>query len=925
MTTDTTVFISYSREDEIWRARIAERFARHGIAVWDDTHIGYSQRWRDEIARHIAESTGAVILLSKNSLESEFIRSSEVPLLKEKEQRGGYPVFPIEIGACDWESDPWLSERHVARVPAGDEYQTGVVLAAIVRDIADILRRDAETDHEPPPRPARLPARISLGRLPRAGSMMIGRGAELLKLDQAWDAAGTNLAFVVGFGGTGKTALVNAWLSRLAQGNFKGAEMVYGWSFANADDAEKETSGDAFLDAALTWFGDPNSAQGSPWEKGLRLAELVRKQRTLLVLDGIEALQQPRGERGGELRDTGLQSLLSELSWYNPGLCLITTRLAVEGFEQPSVLRLDLVGLSPEDGGRYLARLGVQGSDSELQDASREVGGQALSLTLLGKYLVAACRGDVRQRDHISATPDSHATGIMERYERWLAGTPELRILLLVSLFDRPTDPGALAALRSAPTIAGLTEEVRDLSEEAWRAALANLRNMGLLNPEAPEEPDRLDAHPLVREYFGRRLRNSQPNAWKTAQERLYENCVSRTRRDQPDTFEEMIPLFFAIRHGCEAGLHQTVWDDVYMRRTRRNGEFYSTQKLGAFGADLAALACFFDHPWDSPVADLTETDKGILLNEAGEALRALGRLHEAIPPLRAAEQINRALGRWATAAVNLGNSSQLHLAIGDVDNAIHCGRAAVELAENSGDPFQRMVRRCDLANALCHFGALSEAAALFNTAERIQETVAEMLRTTDSRVVPRVARLEWRIGTLHAVRGFQYCDLLLEAGRFEDVRHYAAKALEIDQDTGRPLHVGLDHLCLGLAALGGSLEHVEGLVQAAYHLDQAMIHLRRCGRRDYLPRGLVALAELHRVRDLFSEAHLELDEALAVAARDGMMLHQADCHLGFAALYLSMKSPDKARQSLNAAARVIERTGYHRRDTRLREIEARL
>ena len=42
----------------------------------------------------------------------------------------------------------------------------------------------------------------------------------------------------------------------------------------------------------------------------------------------------------------------------------------------------------------------------------------------------------------------------------------------------------------------------------------------------------------------------------------------------------------------------QEAFDEVYLRRIVRGNEFFSTKKLGAFGADLAGLAQFFDSPW---------------------------------------------------------------------------------------------------------------------------------------------------------------------------------------------------------------------------------------------------------------------------------------------------------------------------------------
>lgn len=309
---------------------------------------------------------------------------------------------------------------------------------------------------------------ISLARLPSTSSDLFGREVELARLDAAWGNPQTNLVSLVAWGGVGKTALVKVWLNRMGQDYFGGAERVYGWSFHSQGAAEgRQASGDLFIAAALEWFGDPNPDQGSPWDKGERLAELVRRQRTLLVLDGLEPLQHPpaQSEQEGRLKDPGLQSLLRGLAHRNPGLCLLTTRLPVDDLKEfTGTLAdfIDLEELSPEAGVQLLESLGVKGTPDELREAVGEFEGHALALTLLGEYLAIVYSGDIRQRDKVPPLvhePDrgGHARRVMESYEEWFEGKPELNILRLMSLFDQPVEEGAFQALIADPGIEGLT------------------------------------------------------------------------------------------------------------------------------------------------------------------------------------------------------------------------------------------------------------------------------------------------------------------------------------------------------------------------------------------------------------------------------------------------------------------------------------
>jgi serine/threonine protein kinase len=175
--------------------------------------------------------------------------------------------------------------------------------------------------------PARLgPERVSVARLPVTGSDVFGRREDLTFLDIAWTNQHANVVTIVAWAGVGKSTLVNHWLRHMAAEDYCSAELVFGWSFYRQGSSGDTSSADEFLDAALTWFGDPDPRLGTAWEKGERLAKLVAQRRTLLILDGLEPLQNPPGPQEGRIREPSLQSLLRELAAFNTGLCVVTTR-----------------------------------------------------------------------------------------------------------------------------------------------------------------------------------------------------------------------------------------------------------------------------------------------------------------------------------------------------------------------------------------------------------------------------------------------------------------------------------------------------------------------------------------------------------------------------------------------------------------------
>jgi tetratricopeptide (TPR) repeat protein len=757
------------------------------------------------------------------------------------------------------------------------------------------------------------PIKISLGKLPSTNHELFGRDNELKMLDAAWANPQTNLITLVAWGGVGKTALVNTWLSSMRQDNFRGAERVFGWSFYSQGAAEgKQVSADVFIASALKWFGDPKPDEGSPWEKGERLAELIKKQKTLFILDGLEPLQNPPGEGEGRIKDPALQSLLREMANHNPGLCVISTRLKVDDikdFMGNSVQNIPLEHLSLDAGKDLLEHLGVKGTSDELKQASREFGCHALALTLLGKYLAVVYSGDVRKRNEIARLTDEeeqggHAKRVMESYEEWFKGKPELDILRIMGLFDRPADGGAIEALRAKPPISGLTSDLQQLSDTKWRFTLNRLRKAGLLANEY-SEPDKLDCHPLIREYFGENLKENNPEGWKEAHSRLYEYYKDQAK-EYPDTIQEMMPLYAAVAHGCQAGRYHVAFEDVYRQRIQRRNQYFDVKKLGAFGADLAALAGFFDSLWDKPVAGLTESNNSLVLGNTGTFLHTLGRLAEAAQPLKASMEAYNIQEDWINAAQATNNLSELSLTIGNLAQSLEYAEQSIDLADCSGDAFQRISTRTTLANALHQAGRLSEAEAAFKEAE-------EMLK-------------EWppEVLFLYSLSGFRYCELLLSQGKYRDVQSRAQQMIEWEE--GRLLDIALDHLSLGKAYLTQARqEGTDDFTQSSDHLNQAVDGLRQAGIQHHIPLGLLARAELYRVQGAFEKAQSDLDEAMTIAERGEMGLHQADCHLEYARLYLAMGEKEKAREHMATAKEMIGRMEYHRRDREVEELECML
>jgi predicted ATPase len=554
------------------------------------------------------------------------------------------------------------------------------------------------------PQTIRGPGKISLARLPVTGSDVFGREEDIAFLDDAWANQDINVITIVAWAGVGKSTLINHWLAQMAVERYRSAEFVFGWSFYRQGNSKGSSSADEFIDAALTWFGDPDPRIGTAWEKGERLAKLVAHRRTLLVLDGLEPLQNPPGPQEGRLREPSLQALLRELAAFNSGLCVVTTRIPVVDIadhERTSALRLALEQLSSDAGVKLLRVLGVEGHEEELRSASDEFSGHCLALTLLGSYLSDAYNGDIRCREEVSkrlvhdVRQGVHARRVMESYQAWFGEGPELSVLRMLGLFDRPADEKALEALLKSPAIPGLTDSLTDLHPTAYRTILARLRRARLVAGEDSHNRGHIDTHPLVREYFGEQLRSRQTDAWKEGNRRLYH--YYRTLAPQlPNTFREMEPLFSAVICGCNAGLFREALHEVYIPRIQQGNAYFAANVLGATGPLLSVLVHFFEHGrWGSRVEtgvegqSVTAKDQLFILMQAAKYLTATRGL--AAPEARicyeSAEPLCHSLGLPRLLYVPLIGQWRYSLMTDKLTATMQIAKRVYSLAQNQNDP----------------------------------------------------------------------------------------------------------------------------------------------------------------------------------------------------------------------------------------------
>lgn len=813
-----------------------------------------------------------------------------------------------------------------------------------------------------------------------APGQLIGREAETKLLNDAWDQAvrgdkdRANVITFVALGGEGKTSLVARWAVDLQIAGWPGCDAVFAWSFYSQGATEQSAaSSDLFLSQTLIFFGDTETAASNlgAYEKARRLAQLIGKQRALLILDGVEPLQYaPTSPMPGELKDQGLAALLKGLAANNDGLCVVTTRYSVpdlKAYRQTKAPEHTLLRLSTSAGVALLKSLGVKGNQAEYEKLVDDIKGHALTLTLLGTYLRDAHAGDIRKRDLVkleeaNEEQGGHAFRAMDAYVTWFEtggknedenykGRRAIAILRLMGLFDRPASAACIAALLKTPAIPQLTESLVSLSEAKHNLVLVRLERSKLLtvSNDAANKLDSLDAHPFVREYFARQLKAHNPLALRIGHGRLFEHLRRSTKEGDLPTINDLRPLYQAVAHGCLADMQQPSFD-VYKKRIARIGgktEHYSTALLGAYGEDLGAITCFFETPWCKVSPALASDAENWLLHQAAFRLRALGRLSEAVEPMRSAADNAVIDSAWGNAAVCSNNLSELQLTLGSVDAATMEAKQSIGYADRSAGRALRFVARVSHAVALAQAGYQSEAHAVMLEAEALQALYAPTFPL------------------LQSVASFRYCDLLLAPAetsgwrtllRLGNDANHAQLLLAVHSRATQTLQwakaarmdvlsEALDSLTLCRIRLATlilldnipvptSPELVSKQHDLQTKLSSVVDALRSAGSREFIVHGLFAqtwLRALSGPRTGPDSAQTDLDEAWEISERGPMPLFLADIHLHRARLFgpprlktegetYPWESPHK---DLAEARRLIEKHGYWRRKEELEDAEA--
>ena len=252
------IFLSYAHLDEPEKPRGEEiqwltfvmKFLRPAVKsgefrIWVDRQMQGGTKWDKEIEGHLLACNIFVLLVSANSMGSDYIIDKELEIARRRQTAGELHVYPLLIEPTpkaglervrDFNLRPpdakplqsySLAERNQHMSDAADE------IAEIAKTIAErkgaaVAKSNLCTRHsawrlraQGPDRvrlrieriaPAaesarRRPAVVATSGLPETGyQRLVGREEELTQLDEAWSDGKTNILSLIAEGGAGKSA-----------------------------------------------------------------------------------------------------------------------------------------------------------------------------------------------------------------------------------------------------------------------------------------------------------------------------------------------------------------------------------------------------------------------------------------------------------------------------------------------------------------------------------------------------------------------------------------------------------------------------------------------------------------------------------------------------------------------------------------------
>ena len=731
-----------------------------------------------------------------------------------------------------------------------------------------------------------------------------GRDHLLAQINEDWKDPKKHVTGLIGFGGEGKSSLVRKWVDELLNNSSQPQpDGIFWWGFY------ENRSIDEFLEAALKYLSggriDPRQVPSSSLRAQI-IGAMLGAGRYLFVLDGLEVMQHQEGDQYGLLTSNDLRDLLTFFARPdNQSFCLITSRAPLlDLMEYTTYTHRDVDHLSNNDGCALLEKLGVKGTKAQMSKIVTDWNGHALTLSLVGSYLVKRYQGDAKHADEIKFDKDEfettapeqykHVSRILRRYDEHLSES-ERAFMLLFSAFRTPVRMTAFdKVFRSKTDASAINMPLTKLSDADFKELLKRLETYRMLRRDPVDKS--YTTHPLIRNHYLALLTrdNVQREDVQRAHATIKDYYLS-IAGDTPQypTLNDLKSLIEVVHHACQAGAYDEALN-IYKLRIQRIPETILVYQLGAFDTDLNLLLEFIydkDIERMPQVSDLQ--NQRFILSEIGLCYSNLGLLRQAAS---AYERKNRDYEKTSTGYRNL---AQIYWNLGNLEASKNTIQEGLKLSLISGD--KNEILRAYAYQAFLYYlkGDLSLSMASFEKAMETQKEAnpgykylilkggnwfANILRRTKDlagsrRVVEANLNLSNNMHQIFLISECNYIlgDLDFDLGNHESARVHYESALKIARSIS-------DHPAL-----------IEALL----------------ARGKFYAKAILAKVPSLR-KDELQQAFTDLNEALNYAVEGGYRIYEADIRVALGWAYLANGEKQRAKESAERALQMSQDMGYH-------------
>lgn len=786
------------------------------------------------------------------------------------------------------------------------EYLFTLNYSEFEKEVRSIVKVQAQKNLE-------RPEKISISALSYTNQRTVGRNAEIEQLNRAWASNDISCVEITAFGGVGKTTLISTWLLSLDRGNYGDAEVVYAWSFQGNGSQEVDFSaGDFFIENALEWFEDPDPAKGSSWSKAIRLASIIKKQRSLIILDGLEAIQNTTGANIGRIGNPGIRFLIKELAFENSGLVVLSSRIQVtdiNAYRNNKILTLNLRNLSLEGSIKLLKGAGVSGNRLAFRKAFKEYEGHALSLLVLAGYLSVATDRKLEidsSWDSIitSNEPSERASNIIEAYIDWLENKAQLLALQLISILDCPTPISQILELINKSRIIKHIDVSSSIGLMDLRSTLVLLEKLQLISIYPRQGESIVGCHPLVRDCIKSNTQSKFSKRWIDLQSEYFE--FLKEKADYATNKRSRIEfLHRAIRHGIAARQLNKAFEVYYALIKQKQ---FSLPTEMSHIADNNCLKLFFDKEWDRPICSLSEEAKAYLVSCASANLIYLGSIDEALAPADLGYREYTARGKWVEAAVIAAPVVSMLIASGKISRAEEFIVEATDVVEKAANPI--LEASCAVFEGYIYHlqGDKKQAEIEFEMAE---------CQLTKGMPINEV--------TFPTISSY-YCKFLLDTGRTKNALLRSLKTFKWRESNSWQTKFDITSLYASdLLVLGLIYLELEEFEKSKELLDRQVKVLRDAGEWLYLPIGLHSRSLYFLKLGELARAEKDLSESLELSLHTGATFSEWECYLNYALLYAKKNDIEQSSEYLAKAENLEGMSLYKFRDKEIAELKKQL